>query len=180
MAEGYPTYASHTVAVYSSHESAEAAIRKLSDEGFDMKKLSIIGQDYHSEERPFGFFNSGDRMWSWGKHGAFWGSIWGLLFGSAFLFIPGAGYLILAGYLVSAFQGAVVGAGFGVLGGALSGIGVPGGLIIQYESDIEAGSFLLIVHGDQEETARAKSLLNESGTTRLDSFLADSASSSAP
>ena len=48
-----------------------------------MKKLSIVGKDYHTEEHVIGFYNTGDRMKFWGKRGAFWGGFWAMLFGSA-------------------------------------------------------------------------------------------------
>ena len=38
------------VAVYANHETAEAAVQELRQAGFDMKMLSIIGKDYHTEE----------------------------------------------------------------------------------------------------------------------------------
>jgi len=38
------------VAVYPSHTTAEAAIKVLQHAGFDLKKLSIVGRDYHTEE----------------------------------------------------------------------------------------------------------------------------------
>ncbi len=64
-----------TVAVYNSHTDAEAAIKELQQAGFDMKKLSIFGKDYHTEENVIGYYNTGERMASWGKFGAFWGWI---------------------------------------------------------------------------------------------------------
>lgn len=168
-----PTYTDHAVAVYSTHDVAEEAVRQLSKEGFDMKKLSIIGQDYHSEERPIGFFNSGDQMWSWGKFGAFWGAIWGLMFGSALMFIPGIGHVMLGGYIIGALQGAFFGGAFGVIGGALTSLGIPENSVVQYEKDIKAGSFLLIAHGSEEEVKNAKSILSSTPTTRLDSYSTD-------
>ena len=41
-----------------------------------MKKLSLIGKGYHSEERPMGFYTAGDRIKAWGGSGAFWGGIY--------------------------------------------------------------------------------------------------------
>jgi len=38
-----------------------------------MKKLSIVGRDYHTDEHVVGYYNTGDRMKVWGKTGAFWG-----------------------------------------------------------------------------------------------------------
>ena len=75
------------VAIFADHLAAENAIQKLRDTGFDVKKLSIIGRDYHTEENVVGFYNVGDRMKYWGKFGAFWGGLWGALFG---LFIRSA------------------------------------------------------------------------------------------
>jgi len=42
-----------------------------------MKKLSIVGKDYHAEEHVLGYYNTGDRIKYWGKLGAFWGRILG-------------------------------------------------------------------------------------------------------
>ena len=80
------------VAIFESHDRAEDAIRELQKNGFDMKKLSIIGKDYHTEEDVVGYYNTGDRMKYWGKLGAFWGGFWGMLFGSAFFWVPGIGH----------------------------------------------------------------------------------------
>ena len=43
------------VAIYESHTSAEAALRELQKAGLDMKRLSIIGKDFHTEEHALGF-----------------------------------------------------------------------------------------------------------------------------
>ncbi len=90
-----------------------------------MHKLSIIGADYHSEEDVVGYYNTGDRMRSWDKHGAFWGGIWGVLLGSAFFVIPGIGPLVAAGPLVvaivSALEEAVAVGAIGALGAGLMG-----------------------------------------------------------
>lgn len=164
------TVTDHTVAVFTSHEAAEAAIRSLSASGYNMRNLSIVGQNYHSEEQPIGFVNTGDRMLSWGKLGAFWGSLWGIMFGSAMMFIPGIGQLMFAGWLVAALQGAIVGGGIAALGGALASIGVPDNTIVQYESELKAGSFLVLAHGTEAEVNSAKGILANTPATRVDSF----------
>jgi hypothetical protein len=168
--ETFESHPNNTVAVYGSHQNAEAAVKLLSTSGFNMKHLSIIGKDYETQERPIGFVNAGDRMLSWGKFGAFWGSIWGLLFGSAMLFIPGVGYLLFAGYIVSAIEGAALGGGLAALAGALASVGIPNDSVVRYEGDLKAGSFLLLLHGSEAEVDRAKLLLEETSPSRLDSF----------
>jgi heat induced stress protein YflT len=42
------------VAVYNTHAEAEAGVRELQKGGFDTKKLSIVGKDYHTEEHVVG------------------------------------------------------------------------------------------------------------------------------
>jgi hypothetical protein len=64
---------------------------ELHKSGFDMKKLSIVGQGYHTEGSVVGYYNTGNRMKHWGKYGTFWGGLWGLLIGAAFFLVPGFG-----------------------------------------------------------------------------------------
>ena len=59
------------VAVLESHSQPEDAVRELQKSGFDMKQLSIVGKDYHTDEHVVGYYNAGDRMMYWGKLGAF-------------------------------------------------------------------------------------------------------------
>jgi uncharacterized membrane protein len=165
-----PQLTDNTVAVFATHDQAEEAVRTLSRDGFDIKNLSVIGQNYSTAEQPVGFVNGTDRMWTWGKFGAFWGAMWGLLFGSAMLVIPGIGPVMFAGWIVSALEGALIGGGIAALGGALAGIGIPDNSVIQYEAAIKAGSFILIAHGSEAEVMRAKDFLSTTGATRVDSY----------
>ena len=143
------------VAIFESHSQAEDAIRELQKSGFDMKKLSIVGKDYHTDEHVVGYYNTGDRMMYWGKLGAFWGGLWGMLFGSAFFLVPGVGPLLVAGplvaWIVGALEGAAVVGGFSALGAALVSIGIPKDSVLQYEASVKAGKFLLILHGTPQE-----------------------------
>ena len=43
------------VAIYPSHTAAEAAVKELQQSGFDMKKLSIVGRDHHTDEHVVGY-----------------------------------------------------------------------------------------------------------------------------
>lgn len=160
------------VATYETHTQAEDAVKKLQKAGFDMKQLSIVGRDYHSDEHVVGYYNSGDRMKYWGKLGAFWGGIWGILFGAAFFWVPGVGPLVVAGPLTAAILGglenaAIVG-GLSALGAGLYGIGIPKDSIVKYETALKAGKFLLIAHGTPDNVATAKGILDQTDSTALD------------
>ncbi len=117
-----------TVAVFKSHSEAEEAVKALEHSGFDMKKLSIVGRDYHTEQDVIGCYNAGDRVAYWGKTGALWGGFWGLMFGSAFFLVPGVGPLVVAGPLVASIvaglESAVVVGGISALGAGLFSIGI--------------------------------------------------------
>jgi hypothetical protein len=149
--------------VFDTHVEAEAAIRALSRSGFDMKKLSLVGKGYHSEEHPVGFYTAGDRIRSWGATGAFWGAVWSLLFGPAVFFLPGFGLIAMAGPLVSvlvgALEGAVVLGGASALGAALTRIGVPKDQVIRYETAVKAEKYVLMLHGNADDVAKARSVL---------------------
>ncbi len=158
---------SNCVAVFDRHEDAEKAIRDLQHGGFDMKKLSIVGRDYHTEEHAVGFYTTGDRVKYWGKNGAFWGSIFGILFAPAFFFIPGIGPILTGGIIGSMIMGTVEGAAVGAaLGGgttalaaALSGLGVPDDSVIQYEAALKANKFLLVASGSPADVEKARAIL---------------------
>ena len=160
------------VGIFDSHIKAETSIKELQRAGFDMKKLSIVGKDYHPEEHVVGYYNVGDRMKVWGKLGAFWGGLWGLLFGSAFFFIPGIGPLIVFGPLVSwiigALEGALVVGGLGALAAALYNIGIPKDSVVKYETAVKSDKFLVIAHGTSDEVAKAKGILETAGAAQID------------
>jgi hypothetical protein len=153
------------VAAYASHADAEAAVRALAASGFDMKKLSIVGKDYSTEEGVVGFYNAGDRIKAWGKAGAFWGGLWGMLFGSALFVIPGIGPLFAAGplvaWMVGALEGATVGGGLSALGAGLYSIGIPKDSVLNYETQIMTGKFLVVAHGDRSEMEKGKAILSD-------------------
>ncbi len=153
------------VAIYETHVEAEEALKKLQHAGVDMKKLSIVGKDYHTEENVVGYYNAGDRMMRWGSSGAFWGGFWGLLFGSAFFAIPGLGPVLVAGplvaWIVGALEGAVVVGGLGAIGAGLYSVGIPKDSIVEYESAIKSDKFLLLAHGTQQDIDTARDIMRE-------------------
>ena len=155
------------VAIFDQHTQAEHAVKELQEDGFDMKKLTIVGMDYQSDEQIVGYYTTGDRMMRWGGEGAFWGGLWGLLFGSAFFMIPGIGPLVMAGpivgWIVAALEGAVVVGGLSALGAGLYSTGIPQKSILQYESSLQAGKFMLLFHGTADEVTRARNTLSDTG-----------------
>lgn len=167
------------VAIYDQHAQAENAVRMLQRAGFDMKTISIVGKDYETEEHVIGFLNAGDRAKIFGKYGAFWGGLMGILFGSALMFVPFFGHIIILGPLaagiVSGLEGAVAVGGVSALTGALLSVGIPKDSVLRYETALKANKFMLLVHGDSQDISRAQDVLKSSGMASFDNPVARSA-----
>lgn len=159
------------VAVYDTHSEAEQSVKQLQKSGFDMKKLSIVAKNPHAEEHVVGFYSAGDRIKHWGKAGAFWGGIWGLLLGSAFFAIPGIGPVLVAGplvaWIVGALEGAAVVGGLSAIGAGLFSIGVPKDSVLKYELALKTDKFAVLAHGTAEEAGRARDIIKGTQPSEL-------------
>jgi hypothetical protein len=141
-----------------------------------MKRLSIVGRHFQTEEHALGFYTTGDRMRFWGGNGVFWGSLWGMLFGGAFFIIPAIGPLVvmgpLVGWIVGALEGAAVGGTVGVLAAAFSSIGIPSDSIVKYESAVTAGKFLVLARGTRDMIEHPRAVLGTAGASQVMAFAA--------
>ena len=153
-------------------DAAEAAVKKLTASGFEMKNLSVVGKGYHTEEKVMGFYSTGDRIKFWGTRGAFWGGLWGLFFGGLFMTIPVVGHVVVLGYLaatlLSGAETAIVVGGLSALGAALYSVDIPKDSVINYEAAVKADKFLVLARGTAEEMARAHDILKTSNPSTVE------------
>lgn len=166
------TYTHTIVAHFPSHTEAEKAVLELQKERFDMQKLSIIGKDYQTSEQVRGFLTWKDTAKAGAAGGGYWGSfvggLFGILVGAGVLFIPGMAPLVvagpIAGVLAGWLEGTLVGgagaAAIGGLAGALGGLGIPKHEVLKYETKIQAGEFVILVTGSDEDVTQAKQMLD--------------------
>ena len=155
---------SSVVALYETHAQAEEAVQVLYRSRFDMTRISIAGKDCHTEEHVVGYYKTGDRMLCWGRLGAFWGGIWGILSGAAFFAIPGIGPVLVAGplvgWIVAALDDASRGTGgMSALGAGLHSIGLSEDNVLKCESALKADNYVLVVHGVEDEVVAARRIL---------------------
>lgn len=153
------------IAVFPDLAAAEQAVTELTKRGFPADRISIVGKDMESEIRINGFVTTGDVAGPSAATGAWAGGLFGVLSGTAMLFIPGLGPLIVLGPLAAAAVGAAEGALLGGAVGALLGHFVAKKHLPKYEESVRTGSYLLVVHGTEEVVARAQRLLAELGST---------------
>lgn len=159
------------IGVYDVLSKAEDAIRTLDRTGFPIKQVSIVAKDLESEREVHGYVNAGDIAKGGAGTGAWLGGFFGLLFGAAFLWVPGFGPLLVAGPLSAALLGGVEGALAGAAGGgmlgALFGWGVSRQHILKYEERVKGGKYLVIAHGSPDEVERARGVLQNTEPEEL-------------
>ncbi|SFN70997.1 quinol:electron acceptor oxidoreductase subunit ActD [Sphingomonas sp. OK281] len=159
------------VAVFDDHAQADTAVKALAASGFGLRRLSIVGKGYHSDQTATGFYNSGDRIRFWGSRGALWGGLWGLFMGGLYATVPVVGGVVLLGHLaatvITAIEGAVMLGGTGALVAALASLGIPEDSIVTYETEIAADGFLVMAHGSEAEMERAKLVLEPLAPRRI-------------
>ncbi len=159
------------VGVYNTLDMAEAAVRALDAAKFPVNQISILAKDIQDEKKVHGFVTACDVSKAGAHTGAWVGGIFGLLVGTAFLWLPGVGPIIIAGSLTAALaggvEGAVVGAAAGGIFGGLAAWGISKQHIIKYEETVKAGQYVVVAHGSPEEAAKAHAILQGTGAAEL-------------
>lgn len=154
---------------FKNHQLAESAVQALGKAGFPLKNVSILAQNLQTTEQVQGFVTVGDVAKGGVGIGAWWGGLFGVLIGSAFLWIPGFGPLVVMGALASSFlgmlEGAALGAVSGGLLGALVGYGMSREKALKYESIVREGNYLVMAHGNEALSETARQVLEDVGAT---------------
>ncbi len=147
-----------TIGVYDTHEKAIEVVEALKRAGFPVQQLSLIGKAAIIDDLMRSKSNS------WIKNvpaiiGAILGPIMGMLTGAKLFEIPGLGFL----FGVGAGIGAIAGFSFGIAGGGIISLIaiflIKTRTVLKYREHIEEKGFKVIVHGNQEDISKAKSIL---------------------
>jgi len=142
----------NTVARFDDYESAQRAVDRLSDDGFPVEKLDVVGSDLRLVERGTGRLTRGRAAGAGALSGLWVGLLFGVLLG---LFTSGHSFLAVA----------VTGAALGVLWGAVFGFVAHAST--KGRRDFSSVRQLVATHYDliaREGTVdRARSMLSEAG-----------------
>ena len=168
-----------TIGVYDDQAAALAAISELKQAGFPANQLSLLGHAKgeasddetklesldaeHEFDKPMKIAATGVGI------GAVVGPILGALTGLGILAIPGVGFLVGAG----ALAGAVAGLDAGLIGGGIiSALAIARNNKVhedKYHGHLEAGRYLVVAQGSEEEVKHAHDVLASHDThTQLD------------
>ena len=138
------------VVLFPGELQATDFVERLQRDGVNLKRVSLIGTDGHSDDSDH-----------WQRVGLYWGRLWGCLFGAFFLGVPGIGPLVVAGPLARELIRIVQGDhhdGQNALIIALATLGVPGDSMARYEEALREDRFLVVVTGTPADDALARSL----------------------
>lgn len=136
-----------------AYADAQATVDQLSDAGFPVERVRIVGTGLRSVEQVLGRMTTGRAAGRGALQGLWFGLLLGLLFS---IFAPGFGFLWIL--LISVGLGAVWGAIFGAIGHAATG----GRRDFTSLQTMEAESYDVLVEGAHLDQARR--LLGGAGT----------------
>jgi hypothetical protein len=109
--------ARQVIATFDNYADAERVVDYLSDRGFEVNRVAIVGRDLEYVEQVMGRLNYGGAALRGAGSGALVGALIGWIFGLFNWIDPVVSALVLAGY--GLVFGAIVGALFGLLAHAL-------------------------------------------------------------
>lgn len=151
------------VAIYDNHDKALAAVNKLKDADFPIKKVSIIGKadivDNHLHIHSLEAVKNAPLA-----IGAVAGPVVGALTGLGIFAIPGFGFLYGAGAIIGALGGFDLGIAAGGILTLLATAGIQHDTAVRLEEHIRNGNFAVIVHGNAAEVSEAEKILHTEGT----------------
>lgn len=160
-----------TVAAFTKIAEAEDAVSRLIDGGLSAEKISVVGKDMQCEKQVHGFVTSCDVAKQTAAGSAWFGGLFGMLAGAAFLWVPGVGPLVVAGSLTATLlggvEGAVAAAAAGGVLGWLGSLGIEKKHIIKYEDHFKAGRYLVVVTGSVDDLELADSILTSTSNAGL-------------
>lgn len=148
-----------TVASYDSYSAVEQAVDHLSDHGFPVERVAIVGRGLRLVEQVSGRVTTGRAALAGAGQGAFVGLVFALLFGLFFTYDNGS----FLGVLLYAL---VVGALFGALFAAVMHAGQGGRRDFASSTGMQADCYDLEV--DEEVAGAAEELLTRAQRAAAD------------
>lgn len=144
-----------TIASFDTYAGAQRAVDFLSDGGFPVERLAIVGSDIRIVEHVTGRLDYLRAALDGVASGAFTGALFGLILGLFVVDDTAALALILYGLLI----GALLGAGFGLVAYGLT----KGTRDFTSTSGMEAGRYEVVADEEVAEEARSRLARLESG-----------------
>lgn len=162
------------IGIFSKREDIEESLNSLHDSGFPMSQVSVVGKNL--ENKTVGEVEIGDHLGdtkvtkatSIVSDTATIGATGFTLIGLTSLALPGLGVVIAAGSLGAAMLATVASTGVAAVAAnqlvqALTEMGIPDEQARAYSDDLQAGKYLIMVEGTEDEIRQAEGILSDRG-----------------
>ena len=182
-------YKHFAVGLFASQDDLTAAARELHRLGFGSDQLSVLAKDQAAVERmvaaegvidghevdaPMSVAYESEPKGRPEAVGMAVGGTVGIVLGLSAVILPGFGaFLLAAGPVAIALHSLTVGAagmGLGALLGAIMDESVTEDHRMRYERELNAGHWMLVIHGSGPDIERATDALRALGVADLDKF----------
>lgn len=159
------------VGTFVDQDSAEHAIERLRDAGYDRDQIGFAGQDPDSTKSRM--IEEHDNTAGPGAAG---GLVTGAVAGGAvgwlgLAALPAIGPFLAGGAIGTALIGAAAGGATGGILGGLLGLGIPRHNAEMYEEQVKQGRTIVSVQG--ERTAEAEAILTDGGATDVERYVVE-------
>jgi hypothetical protein len=140
-----------TLTMFKSQADAEAAVRQLARDRYDLSKVSMVGRDPDGDARVGGHPNEDGPTSTEAPAGVSWGGIRGMLVGSGSFLVPGIGSLLVAGPLLTRMVRSVgpeiAPDRLSAMADGLQQLGIPKDSILRCEGALRSGKVVIIAEG---------------------------------
>jgi hypothetical protein len=151
------------VTVYTNTDQVHAAFMELTQSGFNINRVSIIGTASRTRGKLAAYYRHGDGIQCWGEQSEFWNRISSNIHEWFFMCSPNTGNLLAIGpialWMVAVLDNSAIFNGMSVLGATLYSMGLAKERVRDYEEALKKGNYLFIVHGRAQEVTQAKGIL---------------------
>jgi len=154
---GAPQQTQTVIGVFDSREQAETAVNEMRQQGFTTNEISVLAKQTKAQasQQEGGTDSIADGV----ATGSTIGGVGGLMAAAGALAIPGIGPIVALGPIAAALSGAVAG---GVAGGLVD-YGIPDESGKKYESRIQEGKVLAVIHSEAAKVTQAAQILQQRG-----------------
>jgi hypothetical protein len=155
-------------AVYKNNTDAETAVRLLSANGIPLSTISMIGRSFETVKSVQGYYRPAETKLPRSEHAPWNAGIFGFMSaGLGFFVFPTLGSVTVIGPLAGALSAAIAKNGNDGLNNTFKDLGISPDEAKRYESQVQAGRFLVLVHGFNIEVSLAAEILEATALTDL-------------
>lgn len=164
-----------TLTVFKSQADAEAAIRQLARDGYDLGRVSMVGRDAAGAPYVAGAANNNAPARPEAATPPTWAAIRGMLVGSGYFLVPSIGPLVVAGpllpWIVQSMGTAPGPDKQEAMGAGLHRLGIPADGVRRCEDALRIGKVVIIAEGSAMMMILAREVFRRTPVEVIEQYL---------